>query len=243
MTCNYYGTFVINMILHFFKYALRLVQTRSACHAGVLFYTAITHCNLDAELAAESSLAICSVTLCTQIKLDLGGPPAWRQIGRNVFRQEHAFREDSVLGIGHGFPRIAPGGFNFSECNSIGNYQEVYPSTWAATAPTDLFEATVPFDNLEFVDGEGFWSVRVANGWTSASQVHYNVLIKVNGLCPVDQSPESISNVLCGPGTMFDFVTHQCLPINTCQSDFDDDGIVATSDLLLFLSDFGLSCP
>ena len=66
-------------------------------------------------LAAESSLAICSVTLCTQIKLDLGGPPAWRQIGRNVFRQEHAFREDSVLGIGHGFPRIAPGGFNFSD--------------------------------------------------------------------------------------------------------------------------------
>ena len=44
-----------------------------------------------------------------------GGPPAWRQIGRNVFRQEHAFREDSVLGIGHGFPRIAPGGFNFSD--------------------------------------------------------------------------------------------------------------------------------
>ena len=42
---------------------------------------------------------------------------------------------------------------------------------------------------------------------------------------------------------MFDFVTHQCLPINNCQSDFDGDGNVTTSDLLLFLSDFGLSCP
>ena len=136
------------------------------------------------------------------------------------------------------------GGFDFSECpNSIGNYQEVYPSTWAATTPTDLFEATVPFDNLEFVDGEGFWSVRVANGWSSSLDVHYIVLIKVNGLCPVDQSPESISNVLCGPGTMFDFITNQCLPINTCQSDLDGDGIVTTSDLLLFLSDYGLYCP
>ena len=136
------------------------------------------------------------------------------------------------------------GGFDFSTCpNLIGNYQEVYPSIWAATSPTELFEANAQFDNLEFIDGEGFWSVRVANGWTGSSEVHYNVLIKVNGLCPVNQSPESISNILCGPGTMFDFVTHQCLPINNCQSDFDGDGNVTTSDLLLFLSDFGLSCP
>ena len=48
----------------------------------------------------------------------------------------------------------------------------------------------------------------------------------------------------CGVGTEWDEDTQSCLPIEGfCQTDLDGDGLVAVSDLLLILADFGYECP
>lgn len=47
-------------------------------------------------------------------------------------------------------------------------------------------------------------------------------------------------SVICGDGTVWDEDLQQCIVV--CQADLNHDGEVSTSDLLIFLSVFGLSC-
>lgn len=49
----------------------------------------------------------------------------------------------------------------------------------------------------------------------------------------------------CGPGTEWSESLGQCLPLETdeCHSDLNSDGMVNTTDLLWFLSDFNANCP
>lgn len=45
---------------------------------------------------------------------------------------------------------------------------------------------------------------------------------------------------ICGPGTSYDAITGLCMP--DCQADFDGDGHIGTTDLLVFLGLFGTDC-
>ena len=52
-----------------------------------------------------------------------------------------------------------------------------------------------------------------------------------NGIC------DALEASLCGPGTVFDAATGQCVGTGSaCPGDFDDSGLVGVSDLLIFLS-------
>jgi uncharacterized delta-60 repeat protein len=48
--------------------------------------------------------------------------------------------------------------------------------------------------------------------------------------------------VICGEGTIWDENVQQCVEAG-CPSDLNDDGIINTSDLLIFLTNFGQTCP
>ena len=137
------------------------------------------------------------------------------------------------------------GGFSFGDCPASIDDYNIYPSEWGELGSVDIYHAEVIVADPFILNGEeGFWSVRIANGYLSSPEVHYQALIKLQGLCPLYQSTEILADVFCGPGTVFDVLTHQCIPIteNVCPGDLDGNGIVATSDLLLFLSNFGLTC-
>ncbi len=135
--------------------------------------------------------------------------------------------------------------FSFGDCPASIDDYNIYPSEWGELGSVDIYHAEVIVADPFILNGEeGFWSVRIANGYLSSPEVHYQALIKLQGLCPLYQSTEILADVFCGPGTVFDVLTHQCIPIteNVCPGDLDGNGIVATSDLLLFLSNFGLTC-
>jgi hypothetical protein len=42
---------------------------------------------------------------------------------------------------------------------------------------------------------------------------------------------------------VWDEIAQLCLPVSTCQSDVDGDGVIGIVDLLLLLSTFGTNCP
>lgn len=137
------------------------------------------------------------------------------------------------------------GGFSFGDCPASIDDYNIYPAEWGELGSMDIYHAEVIVADSFILNGEeGFWSVRIANGYLSSPEVHYQALIKLQGLCPLYQSAEILADVFCGPGTVFDVLTNQCIPIteNVCPGDLDGNGIVATSDLLLFLSNFGLTC-
>lgn len=142
---------------------------------------------------------------------------------------------------------IQLGGFNVpGDCStSIGNYT-IYPSVWSETT-AGLYQTVIDIEAVNQIEGHGFWSVRFVNGYSSSypNPVNYHAVVKLFGLCPVYQSATNLSNTLCGPGTIYNETLHQCVPVDftTCQSDLDNNGVVATSDLLIFLSDFGIDCP
>jgi len=58
----------------------------------------------------------------------------------------------------------------------------------------------------------------------------------------------SISNqclpdpLICGPGTIWDEAFSMCLPISNCVGDLNNDQVIGSTDLLVILSSFGLSC-
>ena len=47
----------------------------------------------------------------------------------------------------------------------------------------------------------------------------------------------------CGPNTVWSVELQTCIPDDICQSDFNYDGLVNSSDLLIFLGEFGTTCP
>ena len=58
-----------------------------------------------------------------------------------------------------------------------------------------------------------------------------------NGIC------DALDALLCGPGTVFDAATGQCVGAGSaCPGDFDDSGIVGVNDLLIFLGLFDTLC-
>ncbi|MGB0511215.1 MAG: hypothetical protein ACPGGB_09875, partial [Flavobacteriales bacterium] len=58
-----------------------------------------------------------------------------------------------------------------------------------------------------------------------------------NGIC------DALEASLCGPGTVFDAATGQCVGTGSaCPGDFDDSGIVGVNDLLIFLGLFDTFC-
>lgn len=58
-----------------------------------------------------------------------------------------------------------------------------------------------------------------------------------NGIC------DALDALLCGPGTVFDAATGQCVGTgSTCPGDFDDNGLIGVNDLLIFLGLFDTPC-
>lgn len=53
--------------------------------------------------------------------------------------------------------------------------------------------------------------------------------------------PQELSSA-CGEGTIWDDVSQTCISTNDCPSDLDNDGLIATSDLLIFLIAYGNDC-
>ena len=58
-----------------------------------------------------------------------------------------------------------------------------------------------------------------------------------NGIC------DALDALLCGPGTVFDVATGQCVGTGSaCPGELDGNGLIGASDLLIFLGLFGMSC-
>ncbi|MGB0171292.1 MAG: hypothetical protein ACPF8Y_04860, partial [Flavobacteriales bacterium] len=58
-----------------------------------------------------------------------------------------------------------------------------------------------------------------------------------NGIC------DALEASLCGPGTVFDAATGQCVGTGSaCPGDFDDNGLIGVNDLLIFLGLFDTPC-
>jgi len=68
----------------------------------------------------------------------------------------------------------------------------------------------------------------IVNGCTDIAACNYDPLADTDdGTCSYDDS-DGVDSVLC--------------PENNCPADLDDNGYVSTSDLLIFLTQFGTIC-
>lgn len=72
-------------------------------------------------------------------------------------------------------------------------------------------------------------------GCTDPMGVNFNPMANVETECLYGES-------FCGPGTVWNPNWLQCEESTFCQSDFNNDGLVNSADLILFLSEFGGEC-
>ena len=139
---------------------------------------------------------------------------------------------------------IAFGGYNDSPpgCPSLGNYQTIWPSSWAATGD-GVFTATVDLSSAG-LDGSGTWQVSVFNGWNTASAVTYDVSWTLSDVCPDLGTPDILGctdpeATNYNPAATLD--DGSCQYPEPCPGDFDGNGIISVNDVLIALGDFGCS--
>lgn len=74
-----------------------------------------------------------------------------------------------------------------------------------------------------------------------------------NGICDVVElvnlqneidslQSQILGGTYCGPGTIWDDESGECISSNSCPQDLDDDGIIGVDDLLLLLGAYGTAC-
>jgi hypothetical protein len=85
-------------------------------------------------------------------------------------------------------------------------------------------------------DNDGICDVLSDSGCTDELALNFNPSATIDdGSCIFGQD-------LCGSGTVWDPMLEQCVSTATCAGDIDEDGLINTNDLLLFLGSFGNTC-
>jgi len=131
------------------------------------------------------------------------------------------------------------GGYNLSlDCPSAG----LWPGDWNTSAQ-GTYTASVVFE--EPIQGIGSWTITILNSWNNSNGASYETTLTFNGLCEGDfDNPGCTNSEACNFDDTATSDDGSCQFENCpCPADFDDDGQVTSSDLLLFLSDIGCSSP
>ena len=137
-------------------------------------------------------------------------------------------------------------------CFEVGGYDDdlgcpnptAFPSDWATTEP-GTYSATL--NVAEGLSGEGEWTFTLANGWTGSGPVGLDVTLNCEYLCEV---PADVAGCYDPAACNFNPEAttddgsceyDSCAP--SCPGDLDGDGLIAVSDVLLLLGDFGCLTP
>lgn len=87
------------------------------------------------------------------------------------------------------------------------------------------------------VNNDGICDFIIITGCTDDTALNYDPAAgEDDGSCIFGQN-------LCGAGTVWDPALEQCVSTATCPGDLNEDNIVTSSDLLIFLGVFGNPCP
>ncbi len=139
------------------------------------------------------------------------------------------------------------------ECVSIGGYDVIsmcssgtsnWPSFWNVTSSGN-YTASYDFSSSN-LSGNGEWTYRIINGWSSSSLVEYNMTSTLIGVCSgpptIIGCPEDLNNdefVTVGDVLIL-LGEFNCML--DCFADVDGDGSVSVNDLLMLLAAFGSEC-
>ena len=121
---------------------------------------------------------------------------------------------------------------------SLGGYT-LWPASWQ-TSTSGTYTATIDLTG-NGLSGNGSWSVYLFNGYGGSAGVQYDASWTISGLCidgggsgpgEVTARPTSMATARDGLGPSCSSATSAaCL-----QADLNGDGIVTTSDMLVFLA-------
>jgi hypothetical protein len=135
---------------------------------------------------------------------------------------------------------VALGGYNVaSDCNSLGNYSAIWPSSWQ-NSNSGVYEAIVVAD-VWGLAGEGVWTFSVVNGYGSSDGIEVDMTLKLVGLCAPGEAVQN--GCTDADASNFDPTANvddgSCSTASDCPPDLDGDGQVTASDVLVLLADFG----
>lgn len=137
-------------------------------------------------------------------------------------------------------------------CYEVGGYNDnlgcsnatTFPSSWATSNPGTYTTTLAISGDLS---GEGEWTFTLANGWTGSGPVNLDVTLTPSYLCEVPADVPGCTDLLAcnyNPEATSDDGSCEyasCAP--TCPGDIDGDGLIAVSDILVLLGDFGCVIP
>ena len=161
---------------------------------------------------------------------------AWTNV-----EQDASWAADLMIEVG--LPNgdcVALGGYNVtSDCNSLGNFSAIWPSSWQSSN-SGVFEAILAAD-VWGLAGEGEWTFSVVNGYGSSDGIELDMTLKLVGLCAPGEAVQN--GCTDAAASNFDPTANvddgSCLPASDCQADLNGDGQVTVSDVLVLLADFG----
>lgn len=176
------------------------------------------------EIAAFGSLEAMEISL------------AWTNL-----EQDASWAADLMVEVG--LPNgdcVALGGYNVtSDCNSLGNYSAIWPSSWQSSN-SGVFEAILAAD-VWGLAGEGEWTFSVVNGYGSSDGIELDMTLKLVGLCAPGEAVQT--GCTDAAASNFDPTANvddgSCSPTSDCPADLDGDGQVTVADVLVLLADFG----
>lgn len=137
-------------------------------------------------------------------------------------------------------------------CFEVGGYDDnlgcsnvtTFPPEWATNVP-GTFVATLAISGD--LSGDGEWAFTLANGWTGSGPVNLNVTLTPTFLCEIPADvPGCTDSVACNfnaEATSDDGSCEYLSCIPSCPGDLDGDGLIAVSDVLVLLGDFGCITP
>ena len=119
-----------------------------------------------------------------------------------------------------------------------------WPSFWNVTSSGN-YTASYDFSSSN-LSGNGEWTYRIINGWSSSSLVEYNMTSTLIGVCSgpptIIGCPEDLNNdefVTVGDVLIL-LGEFNCMV--DCFADVDGDGSISVNDLLMLLAAFGSEC-
>lgn len=177
-------------------------------------------CDCASELSVNQSLA---GGASTDLSLQATGTLETLDVTFQFTTNGSSWPGDMVLGI------CTPTG----TCIQIGGYDVDFgytdagswPNAWGGTT-AGTYTAAIDLTDLDLT-GEGEWTVSVMNGWTSSSDVAYDVVIVANGLCELGVVPGCTDEAACNyavDATVDDGSCTYAEEFLTCGGDCINDG-------------------
>lgn len=183
---------------------------------------------------------------------DAAGTPM-SDAGNGLYTFTQAFTAGSVLEFkfinGDDWSQAESVPQECGEDDGFNGFQRVYvvPET-NSTIPVTCFSSCVDCTDCSGIEGCTYPGALNYNadaeiddgscqivGCLDAQGVNFNPMANVEDGCIYGDG-------FCGVGTVWDPNTMQCVEDTYCQSDFNNDGLVNSADLILFLSEFGTEC-